>query len=50
MFESDSSIDNQNACNICYVSEKDCVFYPCKHNTSCIKCSKMIKQCPVCRT
>jgi len=36
-------------CAICNEKERDVVFLPCKHNVSCVKCSKSIKQCPVCR-
>ena len=38
-----------NACVICCDQEKDCVYLPCKHNTACIKCSKNLKECPICR-
>lgn len=38
-----------NACVICCDSDKDCVYLPCKHNTACIKCSKNLKECPICR-
>ena len=38
-----------NACVICCDSDKDCVYMPCKHNTACIKCSKNLKECPICR-
>lgn len=38
-----------NACVICCEQDKDCVYMPCKHNTACIKCSKNLKECPICR-
>lgn len=38
-----------NACVICCDQDKDCVYLPCKHNTACIKCSKNLKECPICR-
>ena len=39
-----------NACGICYENEKNCLFMPCKHNFSCISCSKNLRTCPVCKT
>jgi len=36
-------------CAVCNENERDVVLLPCKHNVSCVKCSKSIKQCPVCR-
>jgi len=38
-----------NACVICCDQDKDCVYMPCKHNAACIKCSKNLKECPICR-
>ena len=38
-----------NACVICCDQDKDCVYLPCRHNTACIKCSKNLKECPICR-
>lgn len=31
-----------DACLICYSQDKDAVFLPCRHNTTCIKCSKTL--------
>ena len=39
-----------NLCMICCEKEKNCLFFPCKHNFSCIQCSKGLKDCPVCKT
>jgi hypothetical protein len=39
----------QNSCIICFENDKDCVYMPCKHNTACIKCSKNLRDCPICR-
>ncbi len=36
-------------CVICYESDRDALYLPCKHNTACIKCSKILKECPICR-
>ena len=38
-----------NSCAICYEADKDTVFLPCKHNVTCLKCSKNVKNCPICR-
>lgn len=39
----------QNSCVICYENDKDCVYVPCNHNAACIRCSKSLKECPICR-
>jgi predicted component of type VI protein secretion system len=36
-------------CVICWENEKDCLIMPCRHNASCIKCTKVLKNCPICR-
>ena len=41
-------IDNPK-CVICWDNEKDCLIMPCRHNASCIKCTKVLKNCPICR-
>ena len=38
------------ACIICWEGERDCVIQPCRHNVTCMKCIKSVKNCPVCRT
>ena len=43
------NIETANSCAICYEAEKDTVFLPCKHNVTCLKCSKNVKTCPICR-
>lgn len=40
---------NNNGCIICCEAERDALYMPCKHNTACIKCSKNLKECPICR-
>lgn len=41
---------NQNMqCTICWDAERDCLIMPCKHNVSCTKCIKSLKNCPICR-
>ncbi len=40
----------QYNCTICWVAERDCLIIPCKHNASCTRCIKSVKNCPICRT
>ena len=44
-----NKIENMNACVICCEADRDALYLPCKHNTACVKCSKNIKECPICR-
>lgn len=39
-----------HCCIICCESDRDALYMPCKHNTACLKCSKSLKDCPICRT
>lgn len=50
MNESIEHANMGNLCNICYEKEKNCLFYPCKHNFSCLGCGKNLKDCPLCKT
>jgi len=45
------SISNgqSNLCTICWDAERDCLIMPCKHNVSCTRCIKSVKNCPICR-
>ena len=36
-------------CSICWDNERDCLLMPCRHNVTCTKCVKSVKQCPFCR-
>jgi hypothetical protein len=36
-------------CIICCENERDALYLPCKHNTACLKCSKNLKDCPICK-
>lgn len=36
-------------CVVCWDHERDCLIMPCKHNASCVKCTKSLKTCPICR-
>lgn len=37
-------------CVICTVNQRDVVYMPCCHFSTCTICSKKIKECPICRT
>ncbi|KAH7637641.1 hypothetical protein HUG17_8745 [Dermatophagoides farinae] len=46
------SINNNNdrsLCSICLDRERQIVFFPCCHLTSCSQCSTQIDDCPICR-
>jgi len=49
MMQPNKNYDSSINCAICYENDRDAVFIPCKHNVACLKCSKNIKNCPVCR-
>ena len=38
-----------NRCDVCFMSEKDALFLPCKHNCVCVLCAKNLNACPICR-
>lgn len=40
----------ETTCSICLDAERDCLLMPCRHNVSCTRCIKSVKNCPVCRT
>ena len=42
--------EKSDKCTICKVTEKNCIFLPCKHNICCLKCAQMneISHCTVC--
>lgn len=41
--------ESRNNCVVCFENERDALYLPCKHNVVCLKCSKMMRECPVCR-
>nr|NP_001121594.1 zinc finger protein Ci-ZF(ZZ/RING)-1 [Ciona intestinalis]XP_018671186.1 zinc finger protein Ci-ZF(ZZ/RING)-1 isoform X2 [Ciona intestinalis]FAA00182.1 TPA: zinc finger protein [Ciona intestinalis] len=43
------STEDSNSCTICMDRKINTVLSPCNHMLSCQECSKMLKQCPVCR-
>ena len=36
-------------CIICCESERDALYLPCRHNTACLRCSKALTHCPICK-
>lgn len=44
---------NNNECEICYLTQKNIVFLPCKHSYCCDACAENIRKrgnwCPICR-
>ena len=36
-------------CVVCWDLERDCLIMPCRHNITCVKCTKSLKNCPICR-
>ncbi len=47
--EAEPSRAPSETCVICFGSDKDALYIPCKHNAACVKCSKSVSECPVCR-
>lgn len=40
---------SKDTCVVCYESERDALYMPCRHNLVCLRCSKQLKECPMCR-
>ncbi|CAD8088860.1 unnamed protein product [Paramecium primaurelia] len=38
-----------NFCTLCHENERDALCLPCKHNSTCFKCSKNLQLCPICK-
>jgi len=38
-----------SVCVICFSNEKNMLFIPCGHLSSCDECSVSLKNCPICR-
>lgn len=49
VFLNPQETDKSNACIICCENEFDTLLMPCKHNIACMKCTKNLKECPICR-
>jgi len=42
--------ENEKLCIVCKRFEKDTVFRPCSHISTCSECSKMLQKCPLCQS
>lgn len=40
---------SRDSCVICYENERDALYMPCRHNMVCLRCSKQMRECPICR-
>ena len=40
---------NELLCIICIDNDRDAIYMPCRHNATCIKCTKNLKNCPICK-
>eukprot|EP01000_Liburna_glaciale_P003784 NODE_3185_length_485_cov_774.165138_g2542_i0.p1 GENE.NODE_3185_length_485_cov_774.165138_g2542_i0~~NODE_3185_length_485_cov_774.165138_g2542_i0.p1 ORF type:complete len:150 (-),score=76.09 NODE_3185_length_485_cov_774.165138_g2542_i0:34-462(-) len=36
-------------CVVCMESQKEVIFYPCRHKVACRGCAEKVGQCPMCR-
>ena len=43
------SNNEANICKICMDQAIDCVLLNCGHMCSCVKCGKLLSECPICR-
>lgn len=41
--------DDAELCKICMDRLIDCVLVECGHMCSCVKCGKLLSECPICR-
>lgn len=42
--------NDHQLCSICMERDKNILFEPCHHITSCAECSEKLNECPICRT
>ncbi len=42
--------ENEKLCIVCKRLQRDCVFRPCSHISTCTHCAKMLSKCPLCQT
>jgi hypothetical protein len=45
----DSEDDTEDVCKVCMDNAIDCVLLECGHMVTCLKCSKQVAECPICR-
>ncbi|UJR15530.1 hypothetical protein I4U23_002469 [Adineta vaga] len=46
----DSPAGDNELCKICMDAIADCVFLDCGHMVTCVKCGKLLAECPICRS
>ncbi len=48
--EENQRLKNERLCVICITQDKNVLFLPCAHLTSCLECSESLPHCPLCRS
>ncbi|CAF2523433.1 unnamed protein product [Rotaria sp. Silwood2] len=46
----DVTAGDSELCKICMDAIVDCVFLDCGHMVTCVKCGKLLAECPICRS
>jgi len=46
----ESAASDTELCKICMDAIADCVFLDCGHMLTCVKCGKLLAECPICRS
>ncbi|CAF0940634.1 unnamed protein product [Rotaria sordida] len=46
----DLTVGDSELCKICMDAIVDCVFLDCGHMVTCVKCGKLLAECPICRS
>jgi len=46
----ESAANDTELCKICMDAIADCVFLDCGHMLTCVKCGKLLAECPICRS
>ncbi|CAF0799596.1 unnamed protein product [Rotaria sp. Silwood1] len=46
----DITAGDSELCKICMDAIVDCVFLDCGHMVTCVKCGKLLAECPICRS
>eukprot|EP01135_Chromosphaera_perkinsii_P000038 Nk52_evm17s16 gene=Nk52_evmTU17s16 len=46
---STGGVDNSGMCCICLSKKARVVFFPCRHMSTCVRCSPELEECPICR-
>ena len=46
--ELSKNFKKKKECMLCGNCEKDALFFPCRHNLTCMNCAESLTVCPVC--